>query len=80
MPATSGTDGTNGRDGARKSGGGAAGMGNLALMIPQRHLMPSLTERVRSVNHLDGEFERATRAGRKDDRIPVCVVRRRVVE
>jgi hypothetical protein len=80
LPAASGTDGTNGRDGERKSGGGAAGMGNLALMVPQKHLMPSMTERTRSVNRVDRELERAIRIGRQDDPVPDRAVRHRMVQ
>ena len=45
-------------------------MGNLALMVPQKHLMPSMTERTRSVNHMDGELERAIRVGRQENPFP----------
>ena len=46
-------------------------------MIPQKHLMPSMPERNRSVNHMDGEFERAIRGGRWNAPVlPDRVVRR----
>ena len=39
-------------------------------MVPQKHLMPSMTERTRSVNRMDGELERAIRVGRQENPFP----------
>jgi hypothetical protein len=55
-------------------------MGNLALMVPQKHLMPSMTERTRSVNRMDGELEGAIRVRRQDDPVPDRVVRPGMVQ
>src|SRR5215217_4830498 len=55
-------------------------MTGLTLMVARKQRISSVTERIRSVNRMNGELERAMRVGRQDHSVPDRVIRRRMAD